>query len=171
MIRKSFSKKARLRSALIKNLSLIILKRYTFIAINNYFITLKGKGNTYEISTDTSSFPKSLLLHCKQINRVENKVDGQQSSLLTYMQVSDYKAAFTPMHLVFLELDIHQHHFNQILSSLMKKQRYYSKKTISKAIKYLQSIYDNETSKFYPDLKPAAPQEPQVYCLRKLTEI
>ena len=53
----------------------------------------------------------------------------------------------------------------------MKKQRYYSKKTISKAIKYLQSIYDNETSKFYPDLKPAAPQEPQVYCLRKLTEI
>ena len=170
MIRKSFSKKARLRSALIKNLSLIILKRYTFIAINNYFITLV-KGNTYEISTDTSSFPKSLLLHCKQINRVENKVDGQQSSLLTYMQVSDYKAAFTPMHLVFLELDIHQHHFNQILSSLMKKQRYYSKKTISKAIKYLQSIYDNETSKFYPDLKPAAPQEPQVYCLRKLTEI
>lgn len=170
MIRKSFSKKARLRSALIKNLSLIILKRYTFIAINNYFITLV-KGSTYEISTDTSSFPKSLLLHCKQINRVENKVDGQQSSLLTYIQVSDYKAAFTPMHLVFLELDIHQHHFNQILSSLMKKQRYYSKKTISKAIKYLQSIYDNETSKFYPDLKPAAPQEPQVYCLRKLTEI
>lgn len=170
MIRKSFSKKARLRSALIKNLSLIILKRYTFIAINNYFITLV-KGNTYEISTDTSSFPKSLLLHCKQINRVENKVDGQQSSLLTYIQVSDYKAAFTPMHLVFLELDIHQHHFNQILSSLMKKQRYYSKKTISRAIKYLQSIYDNETSKFYPDLKPAAPQEPQVYCLRKLTEI
>ena len=170
MIRKSFSKKARLRSALIKNLSLIILKRYTFITINNYFITLV-KGNTYEISTDTSSFPKSLLLHCKQINRAENKVDGQQSSLLTYIQVSDYKAAFTPMHLVFLELDIHQHHFNQILSSLMKKQRYYSKKTISKAIKYLQSIYDNETSKFYPDLKPAAPQEPQVYCLRKLTEI
>ena len=114
MIRKSFSKKARLRSALIKNLSLIILKRYTFIAINNYFITLV-KGNTYEISTDTSSFPKSLLLHCKQINRVENKVDGQQSSLLTYIQVSDYKAAFTPMHLVFLELDIHQHHFNQII--------------------------------------------------------
>ena len=96
MIRKSFSKKARLRSALIKNLSLIILKRYTFIAINNYFITLV-KGSTYEISTDTSSFPKSLLLHCKQINRVENKVDGQQSSLLTYIQVSDYKAAFTPM--------------------------------------------------------------------------
>ena len=168
MIRKSFSKKARLRSALIKNLSLIILKRYTFIAINNYFITLV-KGNTYEISTDTSSFPKSLLLHCKQINRVENKVDGQQSSLLTYIQVSDYKAAFTPMHLVFLELDTH--HFTQILSSVMKKQCYYSKEIISTAIKYLQSIYDNETSKFYPDLKPAAPQEPQVYCLRKLTEI
>ena len=145
MIRKSFSKKARLRSALIKNLSLIILKRYTFIAISNFFITLV-KANTYEISTDTSSFTKSLLLHCKQIKSVENKVDGQQSSLLAYIQVSDYKAAFTPMHLVFLELDIHQHHFNQILSSLMKKHCYYSKKIISKAIKYLQSIYDNETA-------------------------
>ena len=34
------------------------------------------------------------------------------------------------------------------------------------------SIRDNETtSKIYPDLKPAAPQEPQTYCLRRLTEI
>ena len=32
------------------------------------------------------------------------------------------------------------------------------------------SIYDNET-KIYPDLNPTAPQEPQTYRLKKLTEI
>ena len=32
------------------------------------------------------------------------------------------------------------------------------------------SIYDNET-KIYPDLNPKAPQEPQAYRLKKLTEI
>ena len=32
------------------------------------------------------------------------------------------------------------------------------------------SIYDNET-KTYPDLNPTAPQEPQTYRLKKLTEI
>ena len=33
------------------------------------------------------------------------------------------------------------------------------------------SIYDNETSKIYPDLNPTAPQKPQAYRLKKLTEI
>ena len=33
------------------------------------------------------------------------------------------------------------------------------------------SIYDNETSKIYPDLNPTAPKEPQKYRLKKLTEI
>ena len=34
------------------------------------------------------------------------------------------------------------------------------------------SIYDNETtSKIYLDLNPTAPQEPQTYRLKKLTEI
>ena len=32
------------------------------------------------------------------------------------------------------------------------------------------SIYNNET-KIYPDLNPTAPQEPQTYRLKKLTEI
>ena len=32
------------------------------------------------------------------------------------------------------------------------------------------SICDNETSKIYPDLNPTAPQEPQTYRLKKLTE-
>ena len=34
--------------------------------------------------------PKSLSLHFKQINKIKNKLDGQPSSLLTWMQVSDY---------------------------------------------------------------------------------
>ena len=34
------------------------------------------------------------------------------------------------------------------------------------------TIYDNETtSKIYPDLNPAIPQEPQTYRLKKLTEV
>ena len=32
------------------------------------------------------------------------------------------------------------------------------------------SIYNNET-KIYPDLNPKAPQEPQTYQLKRLTEI
>ena len=32
-------------------------------------------------------------------------------------------------------------------------------------------MYDNETSKIYPDLNPTAPQEPRTYRLKKLTEI
>ena len=32
------------------------------------------------------------------------------------------------------------------------------------------SIYENE-SKIYPDLNPTAPQQPQTYRLKKLTEI
>ena len=31
------------------------------------------------------------------------------------------------------------------------------------------SVYENKT-KIYPDLNPAAPQEPQTYCLNKLSE-
>ena len=33
------------------------------------------------------------------------------------------------------------------------------------------SIYDNDTSKIYPDLNRTAPQEPQTYRIKKLTEI
>ena len=32
-------------------------------------------------------------------------------------------------------------------------------------------IYDNETSRIYPDLNLTSPQEPQTYCLNKLTNI
>ena len=41
------------------------------------------------------------------MKRVENEEDRQPSSLKACIQLSDYKVAFTPMHLVFLELDTH----------------------------------------------------------------
>ena len=35
-------------------------------------------------------------------------MDGQPSSFLARMHISNYKTTFSPMHLVFLELDTHQ---------------------------------------------------------------
>ena len=49
-----------------------------------------------------------LSLHCRQISEVKNELDGQPSSLLARMHVSNYKVTFFPIHLVFLELDIDQ---------------------------------------------------------------
>ena len=63
-------------------------------------------------SLDTLPPLKSLSLHCKQINKVKNELDGQPSSLLVCMHVSNYKATFSPMHLVFLELDTHRPHLD-----------------------------------------------------------
>ena len=106
----------------IIGLKLIIQENYAITADNKFFIALGipnkylykiNRKNTldfsgsYETSLNTSPLPKVLSLHCKQINRVKNEVDGQPSSLLPCMQFSDYKAAFAPMHLVFLELDTH----------------------------------------------------------------
>ena len=56
---------------------------------------------SYKTSLDTSPRLKLLSLHCKQINKVNNELDGQPSSLLASMHVSDYKSALSPMHLVF----------------------------------------------------------------------
>ena len=67
---------------------------------------------SYKTSLDTSPPPKSLSLHCKQINKVKNELDGQPSSLLASMHVSDYKSTFSPMHLVFLKLDTHRNHLD-----------------------------------------------------------
>ena len=63
---------------------------------------------SYKTSLDTSPPQKSLSLHCKQINKVKNKLDGQPSSLLTCMHVFGYKTTFSPIHLVYLELDTHR---------------------------------------------------------------
>ena len=62
----------------------------------------------YKTSLDTSPPPKILSLHCRQINKVKNELDGQPSRLLTSMHVLNYNSSFYQAHLVFLELeDIH----------------------------------------------------------------
>ena len=111
----------------IKDLKLVIPECYTFMASNIFFIALgildKHLEKTtqikstlppgsYKTSLDTSPPPKSLSLHCNQINEIKNELDGQPSSLLTCMQVSNYKATFSPVHLVFLELDTHRPHLD-----------------------------------------------------------
>ena len=74
--------------------------------------------------------PRSLSLHCKQINKVTNKLDGQPSSLLASMHVSNYKETFSPIHLVFLDLDTDRPHLDfKILDE--------KKKTIELAQKYI----------------------------------
>ena len=75
----------------IKDLKLVIPEDYTLMASNNIFIAL-GIPNileetmlirstlppgSYKTSLDTSPPPISLSLHCKQINKVKNKLDGQ----------------------------------------------------------------------------------------------
>ena len=111
----------------IKDLRLVIPEQYTFMASNIFFIALgiadKHLEKTtliksvlspgsYKTSLDTSPPPKPLSLHCKQINKVKNKLDGQPSSLLVSMHLSDYKSTFFPKHLVFLELDMHRQHLD-----------------------------------------------------------
>ena len=90
----------------IKDLKLVIPDDYTSVASNNIFIAIGIP------SLDTSPPPISLSLHCKQISKVKNELDGQPSSLLACMHVSNYKANFSPIHLVFLELDIDQPHLD-----------------------------------------------------------
>ena len=67
---------------------------------------------SYKTSLDTPSPPKILSVHCRQINRVKNELDDQPSTLLACMQVSDYEVTFSPVHLVFLELDTHRNHLD-----------------------------------------------------------
>ena len=105
----------------IKDLKLVIPKDCLFMADNTIFYALGIQENylekitiiksilrlvSYKTSLDTSRPPKILSIHCKQINKIKNKLDGQPSSLLISMHVSNYKVTFSPIHLVFLELDI-----------------------------------------------------------------
>ena len=102
----------------IKDLKLVIPKDYTILADNTIFIALGIPDNylektalirstlppgSYKISLDL--LPRLLSLHCKQINKIKNELDGQPSSLLAPLNVSNYKATYSPVHLVFLELD------------------------------------------------------------------
>ena len=111
----------------IKDLKYVIQEDYTFIASNNIFIALGIQDDyleknalirsrlppgSYKRSLDTSPPPISLSLHCKQISKVKNELDGQPSSFLARMNVSNYKASFSPIHLVFLKLDRDQPHLD-----------------------------------------------------------
>ena len=73
-------------------------------------IRLTLPPGSYKTSLDP--LPRSLSLHCKQINKIKYEIDGQLSSLLARMHFSNYKATFSPIHLVFLELDIDQPHLD-----------------------------------------------------------
>ena len=75
-------------------------------------IRLTLPPGSYKTSLDTSPPPKSLSLHCKHINKVKNELDDQPSSSLAWMHVSNYKVIFSPIHLVFLELDTHRPHLD-----------------------------------------------------------
>ena len=81
----------------IKDLKLVIPDHYTFMASNTIFIALGMLDNYIEktmpnkstlppgsckTSLDTLPPTKSLSLHCKQINKVKNELDGQPSGLL-----------------------------------------------------------------------------------------
>ena len=111
----------------IKDLRLVIPKDYTFMADNIIFIVLGMQDKylekttlirsvlppgSYKTSLDTSPPPKILSLHCKQINKVKNKLNGQPSSLLASTHVFNYNATFSPIRLVFLELDMYQPHLD-----------------------------------------------------------
>ena len=111
----------------IKYLKLVIPEHYKFMASNTIFVALAIPNNYIEKTTlirstfppgscktsiDTSLPPKSLSLRSKQINKVKKELNGQPSSLLACMHVSNYKATFSPMHLVFLELDTHRPHLD-----------------------------------------------------------
>ena len=111
----------------IKDFRLVIPKDYLFMTDNTIFYALGIPDNylekttlirsmlppgSYKTSLDTSPPPKILSLHCKQINKVKNKLDGQPSSLLVSMYVFKYNASFSPVHLDFLELDIDQPHLD-----------------------------------------------------------
>ena len=111
----------------IKDLRLVTPKDYTSMTDNTIFIALRIQNNDLEKTTligstllpgacktslDTSPPPISLLLHCKQIKKFKNELDGQPSRFLVCMHVSNYKATFSAIHLVFLKLDIDQPHLD-----------------------------------------------------------
>ena len=111
----------------IKDIKLVIPEHDTFMADNTIFTVFGIPDNyliknmlirsplppsSYKTSLNTLSPPKSLTLHCKLINRIKNELDGQPSSILASVHVSNYKATFSPMHLLFLELGTHRPHLD-----------------------------------------------------------
>ena len=95
-------------------------KEYLLMADNTIFYALGIQDNylekttlirstlppgSYKTSLDTSPPPKILSLHCKQVNKTKNDLDGQPSSLLFSTHVLNYAASFSLDHLVFLDLE------------------------------------------------------------------
>ena len=110
-----------------KGLRLVIPEDYTFMASNTIFIALGVQDKylektmlirstlppgSYKTSLDTSPPPRSLSLHCKQINKVKNELDGRPSKLLARMNVFNYKVTISLIPLVLLQLDIDQPHLD-----------------------------------------------------------
>ena len=136
------------------------------MASNTIFIALGIQDNYLEITTlirstlppgwnktslDASPPPKSLSLHPKQINKVKNELDGQPSSSLASMHVSNYKTTFSPIHLVFLELDTHLPHLDfKILDKSNNEiiQRTFFLQLLSKDEQILQ--WNQNLSRFKP---------------------
>ena len=111
----------------IKYLKLAISELYTSMASNTSLLLLAYPDNYLERNTviwpalppgsyktflHTSPPPKALSLHCKQISKVKNELDGQPPSLLVYMHVSNCKTTFSPMPLVYLESEKHMPHLD-----------------------------------------------------------
>ena len=89
----------------IKDLKLVIPEQYTFMTSDTIFIALgiirlTLPPGSYKTSLDTLPPPKPLSLHCKQIKKVKNELDGPSSSLLACVHISNYKATFSPIHLL-----------------------------------------------------------------------
>ena len=136
----------------IKDLRLVIPEHNTFMASDIFFVALGIADKhfektmlikstlppgSYKTPLDTLPLPQLLSLHCKQINKVKNELDVQPSSLLASMHVSNHEATFSPMHLVFLELDTRQHHLD------FKKLDENNSEVISRTF-YLQLLNKNE---------------------------
>ena len=113
---------------------------------------------SYKTSLDTSPPPKSLSLHCKRIKKVKNEWNGQPSSLLVSMHVSNYKETFSRIHLVFSELVTDRPPLDfKILDE--------NNNEVIPRTFYLELLKrnDNET-KIYPHLTPRAPVHPDTSC-------
>ena len=82
-------------------------------------------SGSYKTSLDTSPPPKILSLHCKQINKTKNDLDGQPSGLLVSTHALNYSASFPPAH---LELEgTHQYlDFKILMKKAMKLSLYHS---------------------------------------------
>ena len=85
-----------------KDLRLVIPEDYTFMASNTIFTALVIQDKylekttlirstlppgSYKTSLDTSPPLKNLSLHCRQINKVKNELDGQPSSFLASIHI------------------------------------------------------------------------------------